>query len=492
MSLSSKNSIIKSSSSLVAEFKANPALISKYLEDLFLFIESSNSEYNALTSLQKDYALKKAQTLSKASPEARESMSLYGVPVIIKENIQKTGFPVECASNLLKGYRGQYDATAIQLLEEAGAILIATANMDEFAMGAANENSSHGSVKNPQDTTLVAGGSSGGSAAACALGYAPLTLGSETGGSVRVPAAFCGVFGFKPTYGRVSRYGLVAYSSGLDQISPFARSAQDLDSIMQVMGMPDKNDATSLKSAYTSEICNLSEKSFDNLTIGIPRSLIADNIDANTLAEFIKLEEKLSAKGVKFKDIEIKGAEYGLSAYYVLACAEASSNLARFDGIRYGVRAQETSDLNDLYCKTRSQGFGFEVKKRIMLGTFALSAGYYDAFYGRAQTLRYMLCSSLTKLFEDIDFIYLPTTPGQAFKLGSNTSNRTQEYLYDKFTVLSNLCHSPAISVPARIPSDKLSVGLQFIAAQEKDAQLIAFAHMLETEGLVGGVDDAK
>ncbi len=475
-------------SDLIKSFKSKELSLVSYFDELFDFIENTDSEYNSLTSLQKEYALSQAKKLSALSDNEIEKMPLFGVPVILKENIQKTDFPVECASKILKGYRGQYDATAVKYLESAGAILIGTANMDEFAMGAANEHSVHGPVKNPTDKTLVSGGSSGGSAASCALGFAPLTLGSETGGSVRVPAAFCGIFGFKPSYGRVSRYGLVAYGSSLDQISPFARSAQDLDLIMQTIGQPDVQDATTLNNPYVSEIHKTDTNKFDSVTIGIPRDLITQNVAPHVLEEFQKLEQTLSEIGIKFKDIEIQGSEYALSAYYVMACAEASSNLSRFDGIRFGHRTDNAVDLNELYCKSRSEGFGFEVKKRIMLGTFALSAGYYDAFYGKALAVRHMLTSAFTDVFKEVDFLYLPTTPDSAFKLGANNKDQTKEYLYDMFTVLANLAQAPAISVPVK--NLKQPVGLQFMAPKEHDAKLIAFAHYLEEKGLVGVSDE--
>lgn len=255
---------------------------------------------------------------------------------------------------------------------------------------------------------------------------------------------------------------------------------------MQVIGTQNPNDATTLEKKYESEINSISQEHLQNITIGIPKSLLTKDVDENVLKLFHELKQKLQNYGVKFKDVEINGAEHALSAYYIVACAEASSNLGRFDGIRYGARAQNTTDLNNLYCKTRSEGFGFEVKKRIMLGTFALSAGYYDAFYGRAQTVRHMLSTSFEKIFSEVDFLYLPTTPSSAFKIGENHQDSVKEYLYDMFTVLANLAHIPAISVPAHINTNQMPIGLQFMAPKSHDAKLIAFAHLLEKEGLVG------
>ncbi len=476
----SSSFIAQNISTLTIEFLDNKNSIQEYLLKLFVYIENTNPKLNAITSLQKDAALKRAQELINKDKKSHEF--LYGVPVVIKENIQKIGFPVECASHILKGYKGQYDATAVKLLEDAGAIIIATANMDEFAMGSSNEHSVHGPVKNPHDNSRTSGGSSGGSAVACTAGFAPITFGSDTGGSVREPAAFCGIYGFKPSYGRISRFGLVAYGSSLDQISPFARCAEDLDLSMRVLGHEDPHDATTLPGHYESVLNKVNIK---DKKIGIIRSLLTKGVDENVFKEFTLLENNLKQCGVEFIDIDIKSLEHSLSAYYVIACAEASSNLSRFDGIRYGHRAKNTSDLHDLYCKSRSEGFGKEVKRRIMLGTFALSAGYYDAYYGRAQSIREMIADEFAEQFTKVDYIYLPTAPASAFKLGGASLDPLQEYLYDIFTIPANLARIPAISIPALVNKNQLPVGLQFMAARGKDAELIAFAHELEKLKLI-------
>lgn len=468
-------------SQLAKDFSSKKESIQNYLKKLFEYIEQINPKLNALTSLQKEAALQRAQELENRNAFPHEF--LFGVPFIIKENIQKISFPLECGSAILKGYKGQYNATAVQHLENAGAIIIATANMDEFAMGSSNEHSVHGCVHNPHDLTRTSGGSSGGSSVACTAGFSPVTLGSDTGGSVREPAAFCGIYGFKPSYGRVSRYGLVAYGSSLDQISPFARCVDDLDLTMKAIGHYDENDATTMLGHYESL---LNTQSIKGKKIGVLRSLMKQGVDENVLKEFNKLEENLKKHGAEFVDIEIQNLEHTLSTYYVIACAEASSNLSRFDGIRYGYRAKNTTDLTDLYCKSRSEGFGAEVKKRIMLGTFALSAGFYDAYYGRAQAVREMIADEFEKHFSKVDFIYLPTAPASAFKLGESSHDTLKEYLYDIFTIPANLARTPALSVPALVPDNSLPVGLQFIAAHGKDAQLIAFAHELEKHNLIG------
>ncbi|BBH52532.1 Asp-tRNA(Asn)/Glu-tRNA(Gln) amidotransferase subunit GatA [Fluviispira sanaruensis] len=476
-----KNINQHSAYSLAKAFRSGERKPSQYLEQLFEHIEKQNPELNALTSLQKEYAFARAKELESKKPAVDQL--LYGVPVVIKENIQKIGFSVECASKMLKGYRGQFDSSAVTSLEKAGAILIGSANMDEFAMGSANEHSAHGAVKNPHDPKRVSGGSSGGSSVACAAGFAPISLGSDTGGSVREPAAFCGIFGFKPTYGRVSRYGLVAFGSSLDQISPFARTVEDLDLVLRVIAHEDPLDATSLRGCYESQI---EKGTLKGKKVGVIRSLLKSGLDENVSEQFSNLEESLKQQGVEFVDIEIPSLSHTLSVYYVIACAEASSNLSRFDGIRFGHRAENTEDLADLYSKSRSEGFGDEVKRRIMLGTFTLSAGYYDAFYGRALAVRDMMAKEFAAVFKDLDFIYMPTAPTSAFKFGENSHDPLKEYLYDVFTIPANLTGIPAISLPANVKEGCLPVGLQFMAAKGRDAELIAFAAALEKAKLVG------
>lgn len=470
-----------SASNLAIDFQNGKRSPSEYLKNLFENIEKLNPELNALTSIQKEFAFERARNLESTKPTKEQY--LFGVPIVIKENIQKLNFPLECASKILKGYKGQYNATVVESLENAGAILIATANMDEFAMGSANEHSSHGVVKNPHDTTRVSGGSSGGSAVACAAGFSSVALGSDTGGSVRQPAGFCGIYGMKPTYGRVSRYGLVAFGSSLDQISPFARNVTDLDCMMKVIAHEDLKDSTSLKGRYESQLNSVSLK---GKKIGVLRSILKEGVDDNVMAEFLKLEENLRERGVTFVDIEIPSLEHTLSVYYLIACAEASTNLSRFDGIRFGHRAKNTEDLFDLYCKTRSEGFGKEVKRRIMLGTFSLSAGFYDAFYGKAQSVREMMSRQFDEAFQKVDYIYLPTSPASAFHFGINAFDPIKEYLYDVFTIPANLIGVPAISVPAVVASGSLPVGLQFMGQRGKDAELVGFAAALEKENLVG------
>lgn len=464
---------------LADRFRTRPAEMVSYLEELFSHIEKTNPHVNAVVTTEKKAALARATELS--SRAAKPEEVLFGVPVIIKENIQKKGYSVSCASKILKDYRGQFNATAVESLERAGAIVIATANMDEFAMGSSNEHSAFGAVKNPHDVTRVSGGSSGGSAVACAMGYAPLTLGSDTGGSVRQPAAYCGIYGFKPSYGRVSRYGLVAYGSSLDQISPFARNARDLNLLMNVIGHECAFDATTLKGKFESA----APSSFKGKKVGVLRGLLSKGLATNVSKSFSEFENSLKVQGATIVDIDIKSLEHTLSVYYLIACAEASSNLARFDGIRYGHRATKATDLNDLYAQSRTEGFGDEVKLRIMLGTFALSSGYYDAFYGRAQAVRALMAQEFEKTFEDVDFILTPTAPTSAFKLGENLTDPVQMYLNDVFTIPANLAGVCAISLPTKVDAGTLPVGVQLMAAKGNDAVLLAFAEVLEQAGMV-------
>ena len=465
---------------LAASFRAKELSIVSYLEGLFSHIDSHNKELNALTQVEREYALQRAKELDARGCKPGES--LFGVPFIIKENIQKRGFSVACGSKILSGYKGQFDSFVVRKLEEAGAIPIASANMDEFAMGSSNEHSVHGPVLNPHDLSRVSGGSSGGPAAACSAGFSPFSLGSDTGGSVREPAAFCGIYGFKPTYGRVSRYGLVAYASSFDQISPFARSSDDLDLIMNILGQHDEEDETSLLQNY-SALDGFSQ--LKGLKVGIIKDLFSTGMDDSVLSAFEHMKEQLVRLGAELVDVEVKGIKASLAVYYTLACSEASSNLARFDGIRYGYRAQESEDLHDLYCRTRSEGFGAEVKRRIMLGTFALSAGYAKDYYHKAQNIRDILKKNFAKAFREVSVILTPTAPTPAFRLGEHMQDPLAMYLNDIFTIPVNIAGLPALSVPCRIASP-LPVGLQFIGPKNSDKFLIQLSKHLEQNDIVG------
>jgi aspartyl-tRNA(Asn)/glutamyl-tRNA(Gln) amidotransferase subunit A len=472
--------------SLSPRFQSGDLSPVAYLGCLLAHIQKANPGVNALTSVQSEAALARARSLESKGPS--EGQPLFGVPVVIKENIQKVGFPVQCGSRILEGYLGQFDATVVERLEAAGAILLATANMDEFAMGSSNETGVNGPVRNPHDPTRVSGGSSGGSAVACALGFAPVTLGSDTGGSVRQPAAFCGVYGFKPSYGRVSRHGLVAYGSSLDQIAPYARTAADLDVVLSVIAGEDPRDATTLPGGY---VAHPDRATIAGARIGIPRRIVGmkggggeGGLDAQVSSAFASAERALRERGAVIIDVDIPALELAIPIYYVLACAEASSNLARYDGIRYGRRAAGCATLDELYDRSRAEGFGDEVKRRIVLGTFALSAGYQDAYYGRAQAARQVLCASFDRVFEEVDFVLTPTAPTPAFPLGAHAGNPLGMYLNDLFTIPANLARLCAVSVPAPVDAGGLPVGLHFAAPRGADAKLVALARALEEEGL--------
>jgi len=418
-------------------------------------------------------------------PEGSAPAPLGGVPVAVKDLFCTEGVPSQSGSRILEGYLPPYTATAVSRLTEAGATLLGKTNQDEFAMGSSNENSAFGPVLNPWDRTRVPGGSSGGSAAAVAAGLAPWALGTDTGGSIRQPAALCGIVGLKPTYGAVSRYGMIAFASSLDQAGPLTRDVTDAALMLKHMVGRDPCDATSL--AFPEEIALPSAEQLDGIRLGVPKELTSgstgsegDGIEAGVLDVFgaaLGRAEELGAKIVQ--SVQLPHAPHALSAYYVLAPAEASSNLARFDGVRYGMRAEDAGDLLDMYTRTRHDGFGAEVKRRIMLGTYALSSGYYDAYYGRAQRVRTKIADDFRSAFEQVDLIVTPTAPTVAFKLGEKTDDPLAMYLNDYCTVPMSLAGIPAISIPCGL-SEGLPVGLQIAGPAFSENRLLDAAHALE------------
>jgi aspartyl-tRNA(Asn)/glutamyl-tRNA(Gln) amidotransferase subunit A len=407
--------------------------------------------------------------------------ALAGVPIAIKDAIHVKGLPTTCGSKILKKFDTPYDATVIQRLKNQGAIVLGKLNMDEFAMGSSNENSSFHPVRNPWDKDRVPGGSSGGSAAAVAASFATMALGSDTGGSIRQPAAFCGVVGLKPTYGRVSRYGLVAFASSLDQIGPLTRTCEDAALSLSVIAGEDPHDATSSPRTVDDYAAGLRQET-KGLRVGVPREFLKSGVDAGVMAEFNKTIDALSRDGAEIVDVALPNAPHAIATYYLVATAEASSNLARFDGVRYGLRTESQASkasLKDMYGETRDQGFGPEVKRRIILGTFVLSSGYYDAYYLRAQKVRTLIRRDFEKAFERCDVIATPTTPSPAFKLGEKTANPLEMYLADVFTVPANLAGVPGISVPCGFSSG-LPIGLQFVGRVFEEATLIRAGHAVE------------
>jgi len=404
---------------------------------------------------------------------------LEGVPVAVKDNIATLGLPTTCGSRLLEHYHSPFEATAVRKLREAGALVVGKTNLDEFAMGSSSETSAFGPVRNPHDHTRVTGGSSGGSAAAVAAGYAPMALGSETGGSVRQPAAFCGIVGLKPTYGRVSRYGLVAFASSMDQIGAFGRTVADAAKLLEVVAGHDPLDATSVERP-AGTLTDALGRGVEGLVIGVPSEYLPESLDPGIRGLVEAALDRLEREGAELREVSLPHSRFAIPTYYVLAPAEASSNLSRFDGVRYGVRS-EGADIGAMYEETRSRGFGTEVQRRIMLGTYALSAGYYDQYYGRAQRARGYIVQDFGEVFGDgVDALFTPTTPTTAFKLGERLDDPVQMYLSDVFTVTANLAGIPGMSVPIG-KLDGLPVGGQILTPWWKEDTAVAIGAVLET-----------
>jgi aspartyl-tRNA(Asn)/glutamyl-tRNA(Gln) amidotransferase subunit A len=433
---------------------------------------------DAFLNVPAERALARAAELD-ALPADRRSLPLLGVPVALKDNLCTEGVPTTAGSRILAGYLPPYNATVVARLEAAGAVVVAKTNCDEFAMGSSTEHSAFKPTRNPWDPARSPGGSSGGSAAAVAARAVPLALGSDTGGSIRQPAAFCGVTGLKPTYGRVSRYGLIAFASSLDQVGPLAASVADAAACFDAIAGPDPKDATSASSPAAPTATALTGD-VQGLRIGVPRTLLATGVDAGVLAAFEAALEALRDAGAALVEIQLPRSPHAVPVYYLVAMAEASSNLSRYDGVRYGRRAPDAGSLTEMYDATRDEGFGAEVKRRIILGTYVLSAGYYDAYYLKAQQVRTLIRQDYDTAFEQVDLVAVPTTPTAAFELGSRTANPLQMYLEDIFTVGANLAGLPAISVPAGFTADRLPVGLQLTGRPLEEAVLLRAADALE------------
>ncbi|MDD3806542.1 MAG: Asp-tRNA(Asn)/Glu-tRNA(Gln) amidotransferase subunit GatA [Candidatus Marinimicrobia bacterium] len=405
---------------------------------------------------------------------------LSGKIIAVKDNINVRGLPTTCASRILETYYSLYDATVIEKIRVAGGILLGKTNMDEFAMGSSTEYSAWGEVRNPIDETRVPGGSSGGSASAVSAGFVDYALGSDTGGSIRQPAAFTGTVGLKPTYGRVSRYGLTAYASSFDQIGPITKTVSQSAELLNVIAGKDSRDSTSADVPVPNYLKTLQEK-VQGYVVGIPWHLLEKGVDEDVLESFKDVISRLEKEGVRFKKIELKYADYAIATYYILATAEASSNLARFDGVRYGVNAKEQlQDLFSYYAKNRSKGFGPEVKRRIMLGTYVLSSGYYEAYYTRGQKVRNLIAQEFFTLLNEVDALMFPTTPTTAFKLGENVDDPLKMYLNDVFTVSVNIAGLPAISVPGKPGNHGLPVGCQIIGNAYEEGTILQLGHTIE------------
>jgi aspartyl-tRNA(Asn)/glutamyl-tRNA(Gln) amidotransferase subunit A len=440
--------------------------------------DSGPDRLNAFITYSADRVAASAASLEGSLRDGR-SRPLAGVPVAVKDNICTLEFPTTCGSRILGEYWSAFEATAVRRLREAGALIVGKTNMDEFAMGSSTENSAFGPTRNPLDPTRVPGGSSGGSAAAVAAGIVPLALGSETGGSVRQPAAFCGVVGIKPSYGRVSRYGLVAFASSLDHIGTLGRSVADAALLLDVIGGPDSLDSTSSQQRLVSAALDL-DRGMQGMVVGVPREYFPPELDERIADACRAAIERMAAAGAQIREISLPHTRYAIPTYYLIATAEASSNLARYDGVRYGLRAPDANVTRAVYDATRELGFGAEVKRRIMLGTYALSAGYYDQYYGRAQRVRALIAGDFRRVFDSgVDVIFTPTTPTVAFRLGEKTADPYAMYLADVFTVTANLAAIPAMSIPIGMAGG-LPVGGQFLADRWHDHTMIRAAAALE------------
>jgi len=440
-------------------------------------IKAVEPQLSAFNTVIAERAMDRARALDAQQKAGATMGPLHGVPVAIKDNMCTAGVPTTASSRILRGYVPPYSATAVSRLEAAGAVVIGKTNLDEFAMGSSTENSALGATRNPWDLARTPGGSSGGSAAAVAAGLVTLALGSDTGGSIRQPAALCGVVGLKPTYGRVSRYGLMAFASSLDQIGPFAHTVHDAALAFQAIGGHDGHDATSSAETMPDLVASLTGD-IKGLRVGVPKAFLSEGVDAAVLDAFKVAMQTLAARGARLVDIELSHASYGIPVYYLIATAEASSNLARYDGVRYGHRTTIEKDdtLLTMYQRSRDEGFGPEVKRRIMLGTYVLSAGYYDAYYLKAQQVRTLLRRDFEQAFATVDVVATPTTPTPAFRLGEKTSDPIQMYLNDIFTVSANLTGLPAISVPCGFSLDRLPIGYQLTGRMFDEATLLRAA----------------
>ena len=438
-------------------------------------IERRDKDVCAFLRVDGDAAREKARKLVGKS----DGRALHGVPVAIKDNMCITGTRTTCGSKILGDYHPPYTATVVERLENAGAVVIGKTNLDEFAMGSSTENSAFFPTRNPWDISRAPGGSSGGSAAAVAAGMSATALGSDTGGSIRQPASFCGVVGMKPTYGRVSRYGLVAFASSLDQIGPFTRSVEDMALVLNVICGADPRDATSA-SEPVPDFTQTLGAGVKGMKVGVPYAFLGEHIDASVRASFDALVESLEREGATVVEVALPHANHGLSAYYIIANAEASANLARFDGIRYGHRSARAKTLEDAYTLTREEGFGREVKRRVFLGTYVLSAGYYDAYYRRAQQVRTLIIRDFQTAFRACDVVLLPTAPTPAFKLGEKMDDPILMYLNDIFTIPVNLAGLPGISVPCGLSPDGLPIGAQLIGRAFDEATVLRAAAGVE------------
>jgi len=465
---------------LSAAYRDGTTTVHDHIAGVFNAIEAGDASLKAFVYTRRDKALKEAALADEAIAGGNGG-PLAGIPVAIKDNMHIRGERTTCGSKILEEYSAPYSSTAVDRLRKAGAIVVGKTNLDEFAMGSSTENSAFFPTRNPRNPDRVPGGSSGGSAAAVGAGLVPIALGSDTGGSIRQPASFCGTVGFKPTYGRVSRYGLVAFASSLDQIGPFSASVADTARVMEAIAGFDPMDATSANvpvPEWTGEL----DQPLENLKVGVPEEYFVDGMDPAVADAVRKSIAKLESLGAKVQELSLPHTRYAIAAYYLICTAEASSNLARYDGVRYGLRVPGET-LQQMYRQTRMAGFGPEVKRRILLGTYALSAGYYDAYYLKAQKVRTLVLEDFQKAFESVDVLVTPTTPTTAFKLGEKSNDPLAMYLNDVFTTTCNLAGLPGISVPCGQDADGMPIGMQLIGNHFDEGKVLAAAHQFEKAG---------
>ena len=446
------------------------------------FAQDENEKYGAFLHFSPKRALGAAERVDAAIAAGKPVGPLAGVPIAVKDVIMTDGVKTTCASRMLENYVASYDATAVVRLEAAGGVIIGKTNCDEFAMGSSNENSAFGPVRNPAAPDRVPGGSSGGSAAAVAGGFTPLSLGSDTGGSIRQPASFCGVVGMMPTYGRVSRYGLVAFASSLDHIGPFSRTVHDSAVLLRVIAGRDAADSTSAGVPVPDYAADLDGK-VQGLRIGVPKEYFSSGLDAEVGARIQSGLERFKELGCQIEEISLPHTEYAIATYYLICTAEASANLARYDGVRYTHRSENSQTLSDMYENTRGEGFGAEVKRRIILGTYVLSAGYYEAYYRKAQKVRALIASDFAKAFEKVDAIVTPVSPFPAFKLGAKMADPLEMYLSDIYTITASLAGIAGISVPCGKTSENLPVGMQILTSHFEESRLLRIADAFEKAG---------
>ncbi len=455
------------------------AVAEQYLARIRAGDQVPGAEINSFLSLAEDRALAQAAAVDELARKGDPLPVLAGVPVGIKDVLTMRGAPATAGSAILKGYHPPYDATAVARLDAAGAVLLGKLNCDEFAMGSSNENSAYGPVRNPRALDRVPGGSSGGSAAAVAAGFCVASLGTDTGGSIRQPAAFCGVVGMLPTYGRVSRYGLIAFASSLDRVGPFAHTVEDAATLLGVLAGQDSMDATSSPAPIDNYVEEL-RKPVEGMRVGIPAEYFAEGLDQEIRAAVEGAVKDLESRGCTIHHLSLPHTQYAVPTYYVLATAEASSNLSRFDGVRYGHRAQGAKTLSALYRQSREEGFGAEVKRRILLGTYSLSAGYYDAYYRKAQQVRTLIARDFLQAFQQVDAIVTPMTPTPPWKLGEKTDDPVSMYLADIYTVAASLAGICGISVPRGTTLGGLPLGVQVLAGHLQESKLLRVALAIE------------